>query len=213
MKFFLALVFFGMVFLFGCVQTTQNDSVMQDSQGDKMQGDSMVSDSMGDSMGDSMIGDDIGMDDSVNHGDSMGDGDSKQTDAMNDSMADAPKSSTAFGPTYERYTKAAFDEARAEGRPIFLGFYANWCPTCQAQMPVTAEAFKSMDMPENVAGFVVHYNDAETNAEDNDAARTFGIAYQHTHIFLSHSGAVVKKTTGHLSEADIIAFAKQAESV
>ena len=33
------------------------------------------------------------------------------------------------------YDKTAFDKALAEGRPVIVDFFADWCPTCKAQKP------------------------------------------------------------------------------
>lgn len=53
----------------------------------------------------------------------------------------------AIRPAYampQRFTQAAFDAARAAGKPILVDVTAPWCPVCRAQKPIlsrlTAEA-------------------------------------------------------------------------
>ena len=37
------------------------------------------------------------------------------------------------------WDEAAFDAAKAAGKPILLEIYAVWCPTCKAQAPILGE--------------------------------------------------------------------------
>jgi thioredoxin 1 len=34
------------------------------------------------------------------------------------------------------YSDAAFETAKASGKPVVIEFHADWCPTCRAQAPV-----------------------------------------------------------------------------
>ena len=36
----------------------------------------------------------------------------------------------------QRFTQAAFDAAKAAGKPILVEVTAPWCPTCRAQQPI-----------------------------------------------------------------------------
>ncbi len=40
------------------------------------------------------------------------------------------------------YTKAAFDQAVAAGRPVIVDVQASWCPTCKAQKPIVDALLK-----------------------------------------------------------------------
>ena len=33
------------------------------------------------------------------------------------------------------YSKALFDQLMAEGKPVVIDMYADWCPTCKSQKP------------------------------------------------------------------------------
>ncbi len=101
---------------------------------------------------------------------------------------DNPESSLSLTSSYNRYTKAAFEKAKADGNVIFVEFHADWCPTCIAQKPVNEKAFASSEMPKNAIGFEVHYNDSFTNDEDRRIARDFGVVYQHTQFVLGPTG-------------------------
>jgi thioredoxin 1 len=37
------------------------------------------------------------------------------------------------------WNEAAFDAAKAAGKPILLEIHAVWCPTCKAQVPILSE--------------------------------------------------------------------------
>lgn len=50
--------------------------------------------------------------------------------------------STALAAAAEHrpFDRAAFEAAQAQGRPILVDVYADWCPTCRAQAPVVSRA-------------------------------------------------------------------------
>lgn len=45
-----------------------------------------------------------------------------------------------------------------------------------------------------VAGFIVNYKDSETSADEVTSAKQFGIAYQHTKVFVKNGEQVGKFT-------------------
>ena len=134
-------------------------------------------------------------------GDSMQKNDSvmEKNDTLagkNDSMMEKPVG-------YVPFTKAAYEQARLEGKVIFLEFYANWCPICAAQAPELEAAFSELNNPD-VAAFRVNYKDSDTDADETGLAREFGITYQHTHIILAPDGTVAKRSQEQWSREDII---------
>jgi thiol-disulfide isomerase/thioredoxin len=94
---------------------------------------------------------------------------------------------------YVPFTKAAYDKARGEGKVVFLEFYASWCPICAAQAPALEAAFSELKDP-GVVAFRVNYKDSDTDADEVEMARLFGITYQHTHIILDSEGNVAKRS-------------------
>ena len=112
--------------------------------------------------------------------------------------------------SYAPFTKAAYDKARSEGKVVFLEFYANWCPYCAEQKPVNEAAFAGPQMPKGVAGFQVNYKDSDTDADEQALAREFGISYQHTRVVLKADGSVSHKSTGAVSQEQIVALAAAA---
>ncbi len=104
---------------------------------------------------------------------------------------------------YVSFTQEEYNTARQEGKVILLEFYALWCPSCVAQEPIVQEAFTKIEN-KNVIGFRVNYNDSETNENEKELAKEFGISLQHTHVVLNSKGKVTKKAIGMWSEETII---------
>lgn len=90
------------------------------------------------------------------------------------------------------FSVADYAAARESGRMIVLFFYANWCPICKAEMPKIEQAFNQLTS-DQIVGFRVNYNDSDTDDVEKSLAREFGIAYQHTKVFVK-DGAVILKS-------------------
>lgn len=108
----------------------------------------------------------------------------KEDDKM---MAD--KKSTS---RYVEYSKAALDQAATNRRVLY--FYANWCPICK---PADAD-FKanSSKIPTDVTVIRVNYNDSDTDQEEKDLAKKYGIIYQHTFVQVDANGKEITKWNG-----------------
>jgi len=93
---------------------------------------------------------------------------------------------------YVEYSKEAFNKASSTRRVLF--FYASWCPTCR---PADAN-FKEneSDIPNDVTLIRVNYNDPDTDQEEKDLAKKYGITYQHTYIQIDASGKEITKWNG-----------------
>lgn len=81
------------------------------------------------------------------------------------------------------FNEGDYNQALDSGRVIILFFYAKWCPVCQAEIPKFYEAMEELNNP-NLVGFRVNYNDDDTDSFEEQLARDFGVAYQHTKVIL-----------------------------
>ena len=89
------------------------------------------------------------------------------------------------------FNKADYDEALNSDKLVVLYFYAKWCPLCQAEVPKFYEAMQEIDS-EEVIGFRVNFKDDDTDDNETALAREFGVAYQHTKVFLLNGERVLK---------------------
>jgi thiol-disulfide isomerase/thioredoxin len=102
------------------------------------------------------------------------------------------------------YNQADYDAAVKTDKLIVLYFYANWCPLCKAEVPKLYAAFNQLTT-DQVIGFRVNYNDNETDPNEEALARTYGVPYQHTKVFVKAGTQVLKSpeswdTARYLSE-------------
>lgn len=96
------------------------------------------------------------------------------------------------GSRYVQYSKSVFDSASNSRRVLF--FYASWCPTCK---PADANfTQKVSNIPEDVTLIRVNYNDPETDQEEKDLAKKYGVTYQHTFVQIDGTGKEVSKWNG-----------------
>ncbi len=93
---------------------------------------------------------------------------------------------------YVEYSKANLDGAASNRRVLF--FYASWCPTCK---PTDADLEANTGkIPADVTVIRVNYNDPETDQEEKDLAKKYGITYQHTFVQIDGQGKEVTKWNG-----------------
>ena len=93
---------------------------------------------------------------------------------------------------YLVYSKDVYDAASDKRRVLY--FYATWCPSCkQANEDFTANPNK---IPEDVVVIRTNYNDPDTDQEEKDLAKKYGITYQHTFVQIDSQGKEITKWNG-----------------
>lgn len=93
---------------------------------------------------------------------------------------------------YLSYSKTVFDTSSDKHRVLY--FYATWCPTCKiANEDFTANPNK---IPEDMVVIRTNYNDPETDQEEKELAKKYGISYQHTFVQIDAQGKELKKWNG-----------------
>ncbi len=95
-------------------------------------------------------------------------------------------------PRYTEYSASSLDASKSSRRVLF--FYASWCPTCR---PADADFAQNVDkIPGDVTVIRVNYNDPDTDQEEKDLAKKYGITYQHTFVQIDEEGAEITKWNG-----------------
>lgn len=89
------------------------------------------------------------------------------------------------------FNKSDYDAVFQTDKLIVLYFYANWCPLCKAEFPLMQEAFNELTT-DKVIGFRVNYNDDQTDSDEEALARQYGVAYQHTKVFVRNGERIGK---------------------
>ncbi len=102
------------------------------------------------------------------------------------------------------FEQSDYEKALAGDTPVFLYFYAKWCPSCRAEVPKMQAAFND-ETATAVIGFRVNYKDKDTDDFEKGLASEFGIGYQHTKVALINGERVLKSpeqwdTSRYLSE-------------
>jgi len=99
------------------------------------------------------------------------------------------------------YDKAAFEKSLAEGKPVIVEFFADWCPTCKAQKPIVQELMRDAKMKE-VTLFVADYD------KEKELKKTLRVSQQSTFVVFK-GGKEVARSTGQTRKVDLEAtFAK-----
>ena len=91
------------------------------------------------------------------------------------------------------YSKAKFDAALAQGKPVIVDFAADWCPTCKAQKPLVQGLLKEPKR-KNVTLFVANY-DTEVALK-----KQLGVTMQSTFVVFK-GGKEVGRSTGQTDKA------------
>ena len=115
-----------------------------------------------------------------------------QKDTDNMEKDDKMAKDTMSDSRYVEYSKASLDKAGNNRRVLY--FYASWCPTCK---PADTDLKANMNkIPNDVTVIRVNYNDPETDQEEKELAKKYGITYQHTFVQIDSQGNEVTKWNG-----------------
>jgi thiol-disulfide isomerase/thioredoxin len=63
----------------------------------------------------------------------------------------------AFAQDRPRFNAKAFEQAKAQGKPIFIEVFAPWCPTCRRQQPIITSLLKRPEFA-GVQAFTVDFD-------------------------------------------------------
>ncbi len=94
------------------------------------------------------------------------------------------------------FTKADYDAALKTDKLVVLYFYANWCPICKEEIQNSLyPAFDEL-ATDRVIGLRVNYKDSDTDKDEENLARQYGISYQHTKVFVRNGQPILKAPDG-----------------
>ncbi len=92
---------------------------------------------------------------------------------------------------YLEFNKADYEKALKEKKKILLYFYASWCPICKKEQVDTFAAFNEIN-DKDLIGFRINFRDSDTDADEEQLAKDFGVSYQHTKVILKDGQRVGK---------------------
>lgn len=105
---------------------------------------------------------------------------------------------------YMDFDEAAYDEALAAGKTVFLDFHADWCGTCVSNAPKIEAAFDSLG-DENIVGFKVNYDDSDALQAE------YGVTSQSTLVVVPGADkSAARSMMGLVSEDDVREFVQGA---
>ena len=93
---------------------------------------------------------------------------------------------------YVEYSRSVLENTNDKKRLLF--FYASWCPICR---PVDSALRNNANLvPEGIKVIRVNYNDPDTDQEEKDLAKKYGVTYQHTFVQIDKNGNALNKWSG-----------------
>ncbi|MBI3589376.1 MAG: thioredoxin family protein [Candidatus Liptonbacteria bacterium] len=94
------------------------------------------------------------------------------------------------------YNKADYDATIASDKLVVLYFYANWCPICKEETKnALYPAFNELTT-DKVVGIRINYKDSDTDKDEENLARQYGIPYQHTKVLVKNGKQILKAPDG-----------------
>lgn len=146
----------------------------------------------------------------------------KTTAAAPTAAAQAAQAAPDFSFTYLDGTKSSLSELR--GKPVFLNFWATWCPPCIGEMPhfnsvyprykdkINFLAISLDDSMQEASAFMQQkgYSFPSGYGNVNDIAGKYEIQGIPTSLLLDANGNVIESKVGAMTEAELEAFLQKA---
>ena len=107
----------------------------------------------------------------------------------------AAMASDVWAAEIQTFSPAAFDAAKAAGRPILIDVSAPWCPTCKAQRPILT----NLEAEPKFKNLVVLSVDFDSQ---KDVLRSFNVRMQSTLICFK-GGQETARSTGDTKPASL----------
>lgn len=134
-----------------------------------------------------------------------------------------PKVSTAPYPGYQVPTfslqsaqpEKVINLSQFAGRPVFINFWASWCPPCRAETPDLVKAYEQFGQKVQFLGVNATAQDSESNAQKfirdyeipypvafdttNQVVNEFNVSGFPTSIFVNSQGVIVARVDGAIT--------------
>lgn len=128
-------------------------------------------------------------------------------------------------PMWPNNTDVSVDNFK--GKPLFINFWASWCPPCQAESPDLVKAYEkygdkvqfisinltSQDSQPNVQAFIEKYAIKYPTLLDKsgNVAQQYEIAAIPTSLFVDSTGIIVQRYTGAISPEALDSYLQRIE--
>lgn len=146
----------------------------------------------------------------------------KTTAAAPTAAAQTSQAAPDFSFTYLDGTKSSLSELR--GKPVFLNFWATWCPPCVGEMPHFNSVYPRYKDKINFLAISLDDSMQEANAFMQQKGYTFPAGYGNvndiagkyeiqgipTSLLLDANGNVIASKVGAMTEAELEAFLQKA---
>jgi thioredoxin 1 len=100
------------------------------------------------------------------------------------------------------FVQSQYDQLIAQGKPVIVDFYADWCPTCKAQKPIVEDVMHNPKL-NSVTLFLANYD------QEIALKKSLHVTQQSTFVVFK-GGKEVTRSTGQTNKADISALFDQA---
>ncbi len=115
-----------------------------------------------------------------------------------------PGRSTRPELTFQPFSPAALEAAKARGEPVVLDFSADWCVPCREMEHTT---FVDPDVVREALGFVLmRANLTAENKQNQAIIRQFNVEGVPTTVFIDGTGKIRKRRVGYVGPAEFLRY-------